>query len=103
MEAYIKQYQPVILRATRNSQKDLCECREAYNFGEAKGMGFNRVLICVTDKHKKFLANEKNVFDADRSAKAKNALYVAITRARFSVSFLYNGQVNVEGVEEWQG
>ncbi|MCI5146590.1 MAG: RNA helicase [Candidatus Electrothrix sp. AR3] len=46
VEAYLKKYQPTILRASRSSQKTLCNGREAFNFGEAKGMGFNRVLIC---------------------------------------------------------
>ncbi len=101
--SYLNKYQPTILRARRNLQKDLCNGREVYNFGEAKGMGFNRVLICTTDKHKKFLAGEENVFENDDTAKAKNALYVAITRARFSVAFLYNGDVNLEEVEVWPG
>jgi len=99
--AYIDKYQPTILRAKRNSHKALCEGREAYNFGEAKGMGFNRVLICATDKHMKFLAGEEDVFESDQTTKAKNALYVAITRARFSVAFLYAGDVDLEGVEVW--
>ncbi|GAB1270287.1 UvrD-helicase domain-containing protein [Aurantivibrio infirmus] len=101
VSAYIEKYKPVLLRANRNSQKDLCEGREAYNFGEAKGMGFDRVLICATEKHKRFLANEENVFDEDISARAKNSLYVAITRARYSVAFIYNGDVKVEGAELW--
>lgn len=37
-------------------------------------MGFNRILICTTDKHRKFLAGEKNVFGGDRTGRAKNAL-----------------------------
>lgn len=101
--AYLEKYKPTMLRATRNSQKELCEGKEAFNFGEAKGMGFNRVLICATDKHKKFLAGREQMFERDRTAKAKNALYVAITRARFSVAFLYDGDVNLEGVDVWSG
>lgn len=101
VRVYLEKYKPTILRANRKSQKELCEGKEAFNFGEAKGMEFNRVLICTTDKHKKFLAGRENVFNSDKTAKAKNALYVAITRARFSVAFLFEGDVNLEGVEVW--
>ncbi len=98
---YIKKHQPIILRANRTSHKYLCEGRDAYNFGEVKGMGFNRVLICSTDKHQKFLAGKYDVFESDKTPKAKNSLYVAITRARYSVAFLYAGDVAIEGVEVW--
>ncbi len=97
--AYIDKYKPTILRASRNSQKDLCDGREVYNFGVSKGMGFKRILICATDKHKKFLTGKENVFENDRTDRARNALYVAITRARFSVAFLYDGDVNLDGIE----
>ncbi len=100
---YLEKYQPTILRVNRKSHKIMCDGKETFNFGEAKGMGFDRVLICSTDKHKQFLAGIANVFENDKTAKAKNALYVAITRARFSVAFLYEGDVNLEGVEVWHG
>ncbi|MCW5203061.1 UvrD-helicase domain-containing protein [Desulfobulbus sp. US4] len=101
VEAYLKKYQPTILRASRSSQKTLCNGREAFNFGESKGMGFDRVLICATNKHKDFLAGKEDAFKNDKTSKAKNALYVAITRARFSVAFLYDGVINLDGVEDW--
>ena len=66
-------------------------------------MGFSRVFICPTDKYKKFLAGRENTFESDHTAKAENALFVAITRARFSAVFLYDGDVNLEGVEVWSG
>lgn len=99
--AYLERFQPTILRTSRNTRAELCEKRIAYNFGEAKGMGFDRVLICATEKHRKFLAGNKAVFAADRTAKAKNTLYVAVTRARYSVAFIYDGEVNMTGVEVW--
>ncbi|MCI5133918.1 MAG: DNA helicase UvrD [Candidatus Electrothrix sp. AW2] len=101
VEAYLKKYQPTILRSSRSSQKTLCNGREAFNFGESKGMGFDRVLICTTDKHKEFLAGKEDAFKNDKTPKAKNSLYVAITRARFSVAFLYDGVINLDGVEDW--
>jgi len=52
--AYQERCQPTILRTNRNTRAELCEKRTAYNFGEAKGMGFDRVLICATEKHRKF-------------------------------------------------
>lgn len=99
--SYLEKYQPAILRINRNTQKELCNNKEVYNFGEAKGMGFNRVLICATDKHKKFLAGKMNVFDNDRTDKARNTLYVAITRAKFSVAFLCDVDVGLDVVQVW--
>ena len=101
VSAYLEKYQPIILRNNKITQKELCDGRKVFNFGEAKGMEFNRVLICATDKHKAFLAGKKRVFDSDRTDKAKNTLYVAITRAKFSVAFLCDGDIGLEGVEVW--
>ena len=100
-EAYLDKYAPTILRTSRATKRELCEGRLAYNFGESKGMGFNRVLICATGNHEEFLAGNKNAFAGGQTDRAKNALYVAITRARYSAAFLYDGVVNLEGIEVW--
>lgn len=100
-DAYLEQFEPTILRTSRVTQKAVCEGRQAHNFGECKGMGFNRVLICVTANHKKFLAGDKNAFAGGQTDRAKNALYVAITRARYSVAFLYDGDVSLPNAKVW--
>jgi superfamily I DNA/RNA helicase len=54
------------------------------NFGESKGLSFDRVLIYPTDPIQNWLRNNNSVI-ADTS---RSKLYVAITRARYSVAFV---------------
>ncbi len=102
LDAYIAQYGPVILRWKKTTKAELCKGRTAYNFGEAKGLGFERVLILPTEKYEKFLAGDLSVFDKDKSDEARNKLYVAITRARYSVAFAYAGEVGLPGITSWK-
>jgi len=99
-QAYLKKYNPTILRINRNTRMDLCQNYESYNFGESKGMSFNRILICVTEKQKSFLKGNLSAFDDDQTEKAKNTFYVAITRARFSVAFLCPDEFDT--IETWK-
>lgn len=55
LKEYIETYNPVILRRNRQTEQALCDGRTAYNFGEAKGMGFERVLIIPPEPHAKCL------------------------------------------------
>lgn len=88
---YLESYDPVILRRNRVTGQVICDKRIAFNFGEAKGLSFNRVIILPTEKHKAFLSGKTTVFDSEKTEKAKNTFYVAITRARYSVAFVYDG------------
>ena len=99
---YIKRYNPVILRWNRNTQKKLCEGRTAYNFGESKGLGFERVLILPPDRHAKFLCGDTTAFDDAETDDSRNKLYVGITRARYSVAFLHTGGSVASGAQIWK-
>ncbi len=101
VDAYIQEFAPVILRHSKNSSPELCKGRTAYNFGKAKGLGFERVLILPTENHKNFIAGDNTAFSSGASDDARNKFYVAVTRARYSVAFLYDGDVNVGGVSIW--
>lgn len=98
---YIDTYHPVILRWNRGTQKKLCEGQITYNFGECKGMGFERVLILPPDRHAKFLSGDMTAFDDSETDDSRNKLYVAITRARYSVAFSYEGGNLIEGAQVW--
>lgn len=98
---YIKAYNPVILRWDRRTQKQLCEGRTAYNFGESKGMSFERVLIIPTEKHARFLSGSSTAFDDANTDDPRNKLYVGITRARYSVAFWYEGGSVISGARIW--
>ena len=88
---YIKCYNPVVFKSTRTTQVELCKGHNVYNFGESKGSGFTRTLILPTEKHRNFLSGKGGVFDRDKTEKAKNTFYVTITRAKYSVAFIYDG------------
>lgn len=98
---YLELYKPVILRVSKSTQKELCKGNSNVNFGASKGLGFERVLIIPTDKQKKFLLGKYNVFDKDKTEKAKSSLYVAITRAKYSVAFIYDNEDELIDVERW--
>ena len=57
------------------------------NFGEAKGLTFDRVLIFPHGGGKKWLSTGKLTHIEKSAAK----MYVGTTRARFSVAFVFEG------------
>lgn len=102
VQAYISRYNPVLLRWNRKAEATLCTDRITYNFGDAKGLGFERVLILPPDKHSKFLSGNVAAFDGAKSDDSRNKLYVAITRARYSVAFLHKGNTVISGAQLWK-
>ncbi|MFC1705444.1 UvrD-helicase domain-containing protein [Planctomycetota bacterium] len=85
LEEYIRRFGPVQLRW---SSSTVC-CSEApvTNFGESKGMSFDRVVIYPTRDMRNWILDRNQVLKEATRAK----LYVAITRARHSVAFLLEG------------
>lgn len=81
VETYKNTYSPQALRYSRKTKVDE---RLIYNFGEAKGMTFSRVIIYPPGTLKKFIKTGK-FSDAGKDL-AK--LYVGITRARQSVAIV---------------
>jgi len=77
---YVEKHRPVtVLRYDKNADtKGL----SAMNIGVAKGDTFDRVLIFPTKPMLQYL-NDRD----ERKLKAPQKLYVAVTRARFSVAF----------------
>lgn len=85
VDAYIAAFTPQVLRY---SAKTNCEPYEAMNFGEAKGLTFERVLIYPHRKAASWLATGK-LAHIEKSA---TKMYVAVTRARYSVAFVFDGK-----------
>ncbi|MGN8119682.1 UvrD-helicase domain-containing protein [Labrys sp. 22185] len=79
--AYMAEFAPQPLRYNRTRKVAL---GEPLNFGEAKGMTFQRTLIYPHGPFEKYLCTE-NLADAGKEL-AK--IYVSITRARASVGFV---------------
>lgn len=86
IDAYYKKYKPMVLRYDRRADT---YGYPAANFGEVKGMTYDRVMICTNKPIIAFLegGGVSNLADVTRSK-----LYVAITRARMSVAFVYGGK-----------
>jgi DNA helicase-2/ATP-dependent DNA helicase PcrA len=91
---YIKRYNPQILRYDRRAET---YGRDALNFGIAKGLQFERVLIIPTEPIKKYLESG-NLSHIERS---KDKLHVAVTRALYSVTFVFDGHSPVVP-DRWQ-
>lgn len=93
LQAYLRTYEPVILRASISSARFLNDTSiKKVNFGMSKGLGFNRTLVIPTDKIKLFLRGNLDSFDGMNTDKARNNFYVACTRARYSLAFLMDEQ-----------
>lgn len=80
VEEYYAEYAPVVLRYNKNSNT---MGLPAINIGVSKGRTYARVLVFPTNPMKKYF-NDSN----HEALKDKARLYVAITRARFSVTFV---------------
>ncbi len=79
--AYISRFLPQVLRYSRATKNVL---GTPINFGAAKGMEFERILIFPHKKLEKFLATGR-IEDAGADI---GKIYVAITRARQSTAFV---------------
>lgn len=83
---YVNRFSPKILRY---SAKTNCAPYDAMNFGESKGLTFERVLICPHGPARSWLASGK-IAHVEKSA---TKMYVAVTRARYSVAFVFDGKL----------
>lgn len=85
---YIEAYNPTVLRwQVASGAKILPPHVRCYNFGSSKGLGFDRVLILPAESQMQFVLNGAVPFPSNASI-AQNKMYVAITRARYSIAFI---------------
>lgn len=85
VKEYIERFKPQVLRHDRRAETYGCE---ALNFGLAKGLQFKRVLIVPTGPIKKYLQSGA----LSHVEKSRDKLHVAVTRASYSVAFVFDGQ-----------
>lgn len=78
--AYVEQYAPVVLRYDKRADT---QGLSAINIGVSKGSTYDRVLIFPTGPMKKYYKT-RNPSDAG----SREKFYVAVTRARHSVTFV---------------
>ncbi|MBY5518302.1 UvrD-helicase domain-containing protein [Rhizobium leguminosarum] len=89
---YVKAWQPQVLRYDKTNK---CAGLPAMNFGISKGMTFDRVLIFPTKVMTAWLTtgDDKHI-DGSRAK-----IYVAVTRARYSVVFVHPDPPGLPGIE----
>lgn len=75
---YYDYYKPIVLKYDRRT---LTDGYQSFNFGECKGMTFERVLIYPNGPFKDFLLKGKKI-------KTPQKYYVAATRAKYSIAFV---------------
>lgn len=98
VDEYICKYKPIQLRW--NNKKKVSEKIKVYNFGESKGLTFDRVLIYPTSNMIEWIKDNNYKFTKVIKGKeiklkgVKEKFYVAITRARYSVAIVYNYKDN---------
>ncbi|MCF6339596.1 MAG: AAA family ATPase [Sulfurimonas sp.] len=98
VDKYLELYESIQLRDSRKTK--INTNFNAMNIGESKGLGFDRVLIYPTKPFINWIIN--NDFDLKHASRSK--LYVAITRARYSVGIIYDytDDTNVDNIENWR-
>jgi len=77
LPTYIARFEPQVLRYDRTTPSD----HLAFNFGEVKGLGYERVLVLPNGKMRSWLLTG----DIAHIEKSAEKAYVAVTRARQSV------------------
>jgi DNA helicase II / ATP-dependent DNA helicase PcrA len=84
-------------RITENRVKNN---HEVYNFGNSKGLSFERVWIYPTKPITDWIKDNST----DLQPISRSRFYVAVTRARYSVGIVYNYNDNevIDGVEKYQ-
>lgn len=91
---YLNKYSPVQLGYNKKTKKD--ERFDYRNFGEAKGLTFERVLIYAPSSLIDWLKNQHHELNELTRCK----YYVALTRAKFSVGIICDEEI--EGLRVYQ-
>jgi len=89
--AYVEKYHPQVLRL---DVKTDCHGYPAMNFGESKGLTFERMLIFPHKLGRKWLSTG----ELTHVEKSAEKMYVGVSRARYSVAFVHDGAATVKGI-----
>lgn len=99
VDNYLHKYKPIQLRYSRS--KKVNDGFKVYNFGESKGLTFDRVLIYPTKPQLNWILGKDKTDKLKFKARCK--LYVALTRAKYSAAIVYNYKhsTDIEFVETY--
>ena len=94
---YLSSYPVTQLR--ENVKTEVNQQYRVMNFGESKGLSFDRVLIYPTKPILTWFSNN----DSELAPTSRSKLYVALTRARFSVGIIcnYSDETEIDGIQKW--
>lgn len=92
---YVQLFSPQILRLDKRTN---CLGYDAMNFGESKGLTFDRVLVFPHGGAKDWLKTGQ----IKPVEKVLAKMYVGATRAKYSLAFVYDGAVGVAGTTQYQ-
>lgn len=96
VESYLEKYKPIQLRGSK--KVNVNDKHPVMNFGDAKGLTFNRVIIYPTTPMQEWIFNHNK----DLKPKSRARLYVAVTRAKYSVAIVITKSKNVDGISVWE-
>jgi len=97
VDGYLSKYSSTQLRDSRKLVVN--NGHPVMNFGESKGLSFDRILIYTTGPIASWLKDN----NSELKPTSRSKLYVAITRARHSVAFVYDFKDNevIEGLQKY--
>lgn len=98
IDSYLSTYRPVQLRESR--RKEVNSNFPVLNFGESKGLTFERVLIYPTAAITKWILNHNE----ELKSQSRSKFYVAVTRAKYSVAIVLDKKNNneIDGIKHYQ-
>lgn len=97
VDDYLKIYHPVQLRDSVKTAVN--GSHPVFNFGDSKGLTFDRTLIYPTGPMIKWIFNHNIEF----KPKSRARFYVAVTRARYSVAMIVdNVTKTMPGIKIWK-
>lgn len=95
IEAYLDAFDPMQLRYSRKTS--VSANAAVMNFGESKGLTFERALIYPTKQFAGWLKDPVTELKPDVRAK----FYVALTRARSSVGIVVGDNIDIPAMKVW--
>src|SRR3989338_6683070 len=95
LEAYLHAFCPMQLRYWRKTP--VSDSAAVMNFGESKGLDFERVLIYPTKDFAEWLKDRATDLKPDIRAK----FYVALTRARSSAGIVIGDKIDIPAMTVW--
>ncbi len=96
IDSYLKFFKPIQLRDSR--KREVHTGFDVMNFGESKGLTFDRVLIYPTKPFIDWLKDN----NTELAETSRSKLYVAITRARYSIGIVFNSKLDkIDGINNY--